>query len=559
MTLPSKKSKPNLNRCPQPGRSKTPESLTLRKVALDYFEQRWELFPQEASFAGFASCDALLNSRDPQKQKQALELGARALTQLETIVGDKLEHDDWVDRRLFLSMLRCEQLGTGQLNQAARNPQLQVDEAVESIFSLVLKSKGQLKRQLPAIRSRLKALPNYLEESLAVIRSPLPLWSDLAQKSCTGAIKFLEDLRPALSQLDTAIASTLDLAQTAFRNYASRLQRRALAEPETLAMGEHNFLFLVRERLGLDLSLHEIEQIAHQGIAEIHEQMRSLAKQLSKKSVDALLEESGQVWESDAPALLEAYTQATYNLRDRLAATGLAQPPPGETLSVMATPAFMKHHFPTAAYSSPPAFSADQEGIFWVNDLSLDETTAAGRRRERLQHFGIELTTVHEAYPGHHLQFCHQNQHPSFLRRMASHAIYYEGWTLWCEDWCLREGLVDEPWLKVLGLHDRLWRAHRVLIDCGLQTGRMSVAQAVKHLMQNLGFSRARAQNDVNWYTSSPTVPMSYYLGWRSMRSLHQRLVVGQGWSLAEFHRWILSFGAVPYTWILRETPQRVA
>jgi uncharacterized protein (DUF885 family) len=56
----------------------------------------------------------------------------------------------------------------------------------------------------------------------------------------------------------------------------------------------------------------------------------------------------------------------------------------------------------------------------------------------------------------------------------------------------------------------------------------------------------------VNWYTSSPTVPMSYLLGRLEVEKLHRRHVVQGGWTLREFNDWMLSHGAVPYSWISR-------
>src|SRR5205085_9141250 len=86
--------------------------------------------------------------------------------------------------------------------------------------------------------------------------------------------------------------------------------------------------------------------------------------------------------------------------------------PKHETLQVRPVPEFMRSLFPTAAYSAPGAFEKRQRGIFWVNDLSSTKRSAAEKRAERQQHFGLSLTCAHEAYPGHHLQFVTANQHP---------------------------------------------------------------------------------------------------------------------------------------------------
>jgi uncharacterized protein (DUF885 family) len=110
--------------------------------------------------------------------------------------------------------------------------------------------------------------------------------------------------------------------------------------------------------------------------------------------------------------------------------------------------------------------------------------------------------------------------------------------------------IVRSPWLRLQQLHDALWRCHRILVDLRLQTGRYSHPQAVKHLQANIGFTRSRAEADVNWYTASPAVPMSYWLGRLENERLRQRLVAGRGWSLQKFNDWLLSFGTLPQAWI---------
>jgi uncharacterized protein (DUF885 family) len=108
------------------------------------------------------------------------------------------------------------------------------------------------------------------------------------------------------------------------------------------------------------------------------------------------------------------------------------------------------------------------------------------------------------------------------------------------------------PWLRIQQLHDALWRVNRILVDIRLQTGRYSYEQAAAHLRKHLGFTKARSEAEINWYSASPTVPMSYWLGRLENERLRQRLVVGRGWSLQQFNDWLLSFGTIPQAWIER-------
>ena len=224
--------------------------------------------------------------------------------------------------------------------------------------------------------------------------------------------------------------------------------------------------------------------------------------------------------------------------------------PERERLEVKPVPEFLRTLIPTAAYSQPGAFEKRQRGVFWVNDLSLTKNTPQEKCAEQQQHFGIPLTCAHEAYPGHHLQFVTANRHRRKWRRLFAHAVFYEGWTLWCEQMMVDLRIDHSAWLRVQQLHDALWRCHRILVDLRLQTGRYTYGQAVRHLQKHVGFTRARAEADVNWYTAQPAVPMSYWLGRLENERLRLRLIEGRGWSLQKFNDWLLSFGTVPQAWI---------
>jgi uncharacterized protein (DUF885 family) len=248
--------------------------------------------------------------------------------------------------------------------------------------------------------------------------------------------------------------------------------------------------------------------------------------------------------------LLALYTEESVRVARGFRRARAVTFPKGDELQIKPVPDFLRALIPTAAYTSPGAFDKKQRGIFWVNDLSLAKTSAAEKLAEQQQHFGIPLTCAHEGYPGHHLQFATANRHPRKWRRLFAHAIFYEGWTLWCEQMMVDLRIDRSPWLQLQQLHDALWRCNRILVDLRLQTRRYSYEQAVRHMQKHLQFTRARAEADVNWYTASPGVPMSYWLGRLENERLRQRLITGRGWSLQQFNDWLLSFGTLPQAWI---------
>jgi len=304
----------------------------------------------------------------------------------------------------------------------------------------------------------------------------------------------------------------------------------------------------VRDELGLDYTLGQIEALAL-GEVERVGQLLKAACAGRRGSPEQVIERARAEWRPSKP-LLELYQAETRRIADGFRRARAVTFPEGDELRVKPVPEFLRAVIPTAAYNQPGAFEKRQRGIFWVNDLSLAKKTEAEKLAEQQQHFGLALTCAHEAYPGHHLQFVTANRQPRKWRRLAAHAVFYEGWTLWCEQMMVDLKIDRSPWLAIQQLHDALWRCHRILVDVRLQTGRYSWEVAVGHLQKHLGFTRARAQAEINWYTGQPGAPMSYWLGRLENDRLRQRLMAGRGWNLQKFNDWLLSFGTLPQGWL---------
>ena len=527
-------------------------STKLRALGERYIERTCSDFPQWGSGLGFSKYEPLLGGSDAKTRTARNLFLEELLAETESLPAAALMGDDWLDRRCFLSLLRTELLNGRDLERWRRNPQECCDGAVGAVFELVIRHAEDLRKARPAIESRLAAIPRFLKEGASAISSPVPLWTRLAVQSCKGAREFVETIGETLAALSSDPARTRKLARAAgkaFDLYASTVAKKKQGKPGDFAIGSERFELLVRERTGLDWSLPEIEAEGHRLIAELSSELAKEARRHGRGSVSQILARARDSWTPEAP-LLDLYTRSSDRWRKRVVKSGLYPIPPGETLKVTPVPDFMRDHFPTAAYSSPGPFEKRQRGIFWVNDLGATKKDPEEALREARQHFGLELTSAHEGYPGHHLQFAIQNRHPSHIRRLCSHAIFYEGWTMWCEKLAVEKGWVRGPHARLQQLHDALWRAYRIVIDCGLHSGKLTHEAAAQVLVKGVGFTPDRARADVNWYTAAPTVPMSYLLGRLELERVKSRFIDAEAWSLRKFHDWALSHGAVPWTWI---------
>jgi uncharacterized protein (DUF885 family) len=552
--LMAKKTPKQETPAPAPRPADTSSVRRFQDLVTRYYEESFARFPTLGSAAGRHEFDAEMGRTDPATLAAQYELATATLAEIEDLPLQDFRGADLLDRRVMLANLRQEKLDY-DLERHRNDPQNYLHGAADALYDLFVRHASDLRPVAPAIISRLKQIPRYLDEAAENLAKPDPLWKELTLKAASAVAGFFETLPEPLAQAGGGTLPALKRhakhAAEAALDFAARVKKLRPAPAGSYALGTEKFTLLMHERTGLDCSPREAAAMGRRLAAELKDAMIQEARKFHPtRSADEILADAAAEWQPDGGSLIDAYRRTMQTTRERFEEADWLSFPKKDRLLVQPVPDFMRDQFPTAAYSSPGALDPDQTGIFWVNDLSLTAGTEEKRRAEVSQHFGLELTCAHEAYPGHHLQFVTQHRIPSLPRKMAHHAIYYEGWTLWCEQMTTDLGFPENPYLRLIQLHDALWRAWRIVIDVGLHTGELSYAAACDVLVSEVGFTRTRAQGDVNWYTSSPTVPMSYLLGkMELLRLKHQRVDRGN-MSLREFNDWVLSFGAIPWRWI---------
>ncbi|HVM51158.1 MAG TPA: DUF885 domain-containing protein [Candidatus Acidoferrum sp.] len=474
----------------------------------------------------------------------------RALAALDGISPRELSAEQQIDRLAFRSLLlkECEDYARGRHTLEPGAP----EHVLSILLHELLRGDDEPARAARNLRSLLRQAPEFLAQAATVVRRPERVWLRVMEQAAAGGKALLEGVREFLQQAGSASAddSLVEAAGRAVERYGQRIRQCPPAPAGSFAVGAPALQRRVRDELGLDYTLGQVEALAQGEVRRVGSLLAAACARFGRnRPAESIIAEARASWRpaGDLPSLYRTEVRRVAEGFRRAKAVSF---PDGDLLQVKPVPEFLRPIIPTAAYLQPPAFAKRQRGVFWVSDQSLGRQSEAERLAEQQQHFGLPLTCAHEAYPGHHLQFVTANNHHRRWRRLFAHAVFYEGWTLWCEQMLLDLKVDRSPWLPVLQLHDALWRCHRILVDVRLQTGRYSYEQAVRHLQREVGFTRARAQADVNWYTAQPAVPMSYWLGRLENERLRRRLIAGRGWSLRRFNDWLLSFGTVPQAWI---------
>jgi uncharacterized protein (DUF885 family) len=243
-------------------------------------------------------------------------------------------------------------------------------------------------------------------------------------------------------------------------------------------------------------------------------------------------------------AALDGYRAAMHRARAHLLDHDLVTVPDDERIEVIETPEYLRNVIPFAAYFAPGVFDRDPKGIYVVTP-SVHGDPNAMREHNRAS---ISNTSIHEAYPGHHLQLDIARRHPSLTRLLADAPEFVEGWGMYTELMMREHGFDDGPEYRLMLHSDAIWRACRIILDVRLHRGELTTDEAVDFLVDQTRFERDNATAEVQWYTYRPTYPLSYLLGRTlllELRAAEQRRL-GEAFSLRDFHDTLLRNGSLP-------------
>jgi uncharacterized protein (DUF885 family) len=318
---------------------------------------------------------------------------------------------------------------------------------------------------------------------------------------------------------------------------ASRKNDGIWDTPEGLAFYQERARFHTTTNLSAD----EIHQIGLKEVARIRGEMDKVIKQVGFQGSFSefldFLRTDKQFYYETPEELFRAYAVLTKQIDPEL--VKLFRRLPRTPYGVRAIPMTSAPNTTTAYYQGP-ALDGSRAGYYYVNLY----------RPEVRPKYEMEVLTVHEAVPGHHLQIAlaqEQSDLPPF-RRNAEHTAYVEGWALYSESLGDRLGLYKDPYSRFGQLTYDMWRAVRLVVDTGIHAKRWTRQQAIDYFKANAAKTEADIINEIDRYIAWPGQALAYKIGQLEILKLRamaeQKL--GAKFEIRDFHEVVLSNGAVP-------------
>lgn len=541
----------------------------------NFVESTLALSPVAATSAGYhkhgnLSLDSLLDDYSQagiDAQRKHWNEWRKTLTGLDPA---SLDSESRSDLELMKAQADLALLELDRIKNWQRNPTVYVELIGNALFTPYSVEYAPAADRYRHIIARLKATPAFCESARANLKSAPPVWKRVAKEENDGNITLING--PLLSGVPAGLKTEYEAAA-----------KNAIASLESL--NEH--IFSLKDegeeswRLGAELYKAKFQlamggtRTPEQALEEAEADLRAIRKRmfevalpLHKKFypthrcpvdvnwiVGEVMEKLAQRHVSPSGYFAEA--QKTLNeTRAFLAAnsTKLVAPPPRDNLKLIDTPEFMRGIYAVGGFNPAPPIEPQLGAFYWVTPIPKDwpKDRVESKLRE-YNDYGLRILTIHEAIPGHYVQFEYAaSVEPAprrLLRSVFGSGVYIEGWAVYATDVMIEAGyLGNSPEMQLTFMKQLLRAIANTILDIRLHTGGMTRDEALDLMVKRTFQEKEEAV--AKWQRAQLSVCQlpTYYAGYKEWKRLRADLEAKEkeSFSPSRFHEKALKAGALP-------------
>lgn len=515
------------------------------------------LSPVSATQAGYhehqgVKLDEKLDDFSPTGVEESRKFYAGFKDRLAAIDIRTLPAEDRADYQIIENAIDLSLLDLQQIQSYRHNPTTYVELVGNALFNPFVLEYAPLDTRYGHIIHRLSLIPALIEQAKTNLADSPEVWTRVAHEENDGNIALIDvTLRSkAPPNLKVDYDKAAGPALFALRSFNGYLKDDLAKRKSDWRLGKQRYSQKFAYTLIAGKTPEEVLSEAEAALKDARDQMAKLAAPHSiREALDAIAKQhtTPEHFMDEARNGLDVATEFVRQKH-------LVTLPSRNNLQVIPTPEFMRGTYGVAGFNPAPAFEPQLGAFYWVTPIPHDwpKERIDSKLRE-YNKFGLMQITIHEAMPGHYVQFeVADNLEPKSrraLRNIFGNVPYVEGWALYTQQMMSEEGFMDNSVELRLTFYKQLLRSiANAILDIRLQTMDMTDQQALDLMINDTFQEKEEATAKLQRAQLSSCQLPTYFVGlrgWLDTREEYKRRK-GSAFVLSEFHDMALKESAVP-------------
>ncbi len=549
------------------------EDTRFQQIADEYITGYLAWRPQAGTALGLHQYDGKVT--DFGKASVALELDRlKSFDQrLVALPTNDLSSAAFYDYRILQAAIRREIFSFERLHAFDRNPMTYAGALDVNVY--IKRNFAPLEQRLRSIVSVLKAAPGMFAAARANLAPVLPRPQvEIAIDEADGAADFLaKDLvaaaKPVTEQpLKTDFDTANRQAIAELRAFSAWLKKQKLPQADnSYALGRENFSLLLRYGEMVSLSPEQILEIGMRELRRTQEVFADAARQIDPGRKPVEVFQQIQREHPTPQGLIPDTARDLENIRQFLVHRHIITLPSPVRAQVKETPQYLRSTSFASMDTPGPFETRATEAYYYVTPPEPDWPPAQQDQwLTAFNYYTTDIVSIHEAYPGHYVQFLCLNASPATrLEKIFTSYAFTEGWAHYTEQMMVDQGFgaVDggapaaDPHrvskYRMAQADEALLRLCRLCVSIRMHCQGMTVEEGTQFFHDNCYYEQKPARQEALRGAYDPEY-LYYTLGKLQFLKLREdyRKQEGSAFSLERFHDEVLRHGAPPLR-LLRE------
>jgi uncharacterized protein (DUF885 family) len=547
---------------------------TFDYLSTQYFSEVYYRYaPTNGTSDGLHQYDTQLEDYSPETLQKQIAALHDYEKKVEAIDPTALDAPVAADRDILLNKIRSQLLTLEVIRPWEKNPDTYSSGVTQSIFVIMERPYAPINVRFHSVIEREKLIPRVLDEARKNLKNPPQIFTEIALEQIDDDIAFFRnDVPKAFAEATdpddkAAFAKSNAAVIEALKFYDAWMKSDLLPRSNgDFRLGVDTFRKKLSYDEMVDIPLDRLLEIAFDDLHKNQAEFARIAKEVDPtKTPTEVLAELATIHPAQ-DKLLDAFHNTFDSLVTFIQSHHIITLPSTVEPVLEETPPFMRATT-FASMDSPGPFETHSTKAYFNVTLPEKDWTPQ-HIAEHMASFNVGTiisTSVHEAYPGHYIQYLWMPQFPSTIRKVLGCNTNIEGWAHYTEQMMLDQGYAaplaiatpeqtrEAKLIRLGQLQDALLRDARFVNSIKLHAGqgepdgKWTIQQAEDFFVKQGYQSPAVATVETKRGTSDPTY-LYYTLGKLEIMKLRADMMKKEGpaFNLEQFHDDFMRQGFAP-------------